>query len=191
MTSTLKILKKTWLLLGIVAVGHSHAAEYSKVDPNKSTLTFVYKQMGVPIEGAIKKFKTSLKFDPNQPTLAKASIEIEAASIDAGSQEANEALSDKDWFNVRTYPKVMFVSTGIKSLSNNRYEIAGKMTLKGRTQNMTTIFSVIPQGNTAIVDGAFTLRRADFSIGEGAWADFGTVANEVQVKFHFSTTAEK
>ena len=26
--------------------------------------------------------------------------------------------------------------------------------------------------------------RGYFAIGEGPWADFGTVANEIQIKFH-------
>jgi polyisoprenoid-binding protein YceI len=65
------------------------------------------------------------------------------------------------------------------------------MTIKGRTQNITAPFTFSPQGNTAIVDGAFVLKRADFAIGEGSWADFGTVANEIQIKFHFLANAGK
>ena len=38
-------------------------------------------------------------------------------------------------------------------------------------------------GVPAVFEGAFVLKRADYGIGEGMWADFGTVANEVQIKF--------
>ena len=48
------------------------------------------------------------------------------------------------------------------------------------------------QGSLAqgLVDGAFVLKRADFAIGEGSWSDFGTVANEIQIKFHFLAKAK-
>ena len=44
-------------------------------------------------------------------------------------------------------------------------------------------------GNSATFEGSLMLKRADFAIGEGMWADFGTVANEVQVKFRLVATA--
>ena len=51
--------------------------------------------------------------------------------------------------------------------------------------------TVTIKGNTAEFDGAFTIKRADFAIGEGVWADFSTVANDVPVKFHIVATSGK
>jgi len=65
------------------------------------------------------------------------------------------------------------------------------MSIKGRTQTVTAPFTLNQQGSNAIVDGAFVLKRADFAIGEGSWSDFGTVANEIQIKFHFIAAAAK
>ena len=45
-----------------------------------------------------------------------------------------------------------------------------------------------PGNNAAVFDGAFVLRRLDFGIGEGMWADVATVANEVQVRFRIAAT---
>jgi hypothetical protein len=47
------------------------------------------------------------------------------------------------------------------------------------------------KGNAATFDGAFVLKRADFAIGEGPWAAFDTVANEIQIKFHLLATTGK
>ena len=43
--------------------------------------------------------------------------------------------------------------------------------------------TVTVQGEQATFDGSFVIKRADFAIGEGDWADFSVVANEIQVKF--------
>ena len=65
------------------------------------------------------------------------------------------------------------------------------MTIKGRSREVSAPFAFTPNGDDAVFEGAFVLKRADFAIGEGVWADFATVANEVQVKFRFLATAGK
>lgn len=178
-------------LLGLALVPFAHAAEFNAVQADKSTLTFVYKQMGVPMDGRFKTFAARIAFDPARPAAATAVLDVDLAGIDAGSPEANDEVAGKAWFNTKAFPQARFVSTGVKALGGNRYEVSGKMTIKGRTQDVSAPFSFTPQGNGAAFDGIFVLKRADFAIGEGAWADFGTVANEIQIKFHFLASAGK
>ncbi len=64
------------------------------------------------------------------------------------------------------------------------------MTIKGRTQDVVVPATVTTQGNTAIFDGAFTIRRADFPIGEGSWAKFDIVANDVRIKFRIAANGK-
>lgn len=160
------------------------AAEFSQVQADKSSLTFVSKQMGVPVEGKFRKFTTTIAFDPAKASTASARIELDMASIDAGSQEANDEVVGKQWFNVKVFPGARFVSTGVKSLGGNRYEAAGKLTIKGKAQDVTAPFTFRQEGAIGVFDGGFILKRLDYAIGEGVWADVGTVANEIQIRFH-------
>ncbi len=175
-------LLKSALLLALLT-GAAHAVEYNTLRPEQSRMTFVYKQMNVPLEGSFKRFNGQIIFDPAKPTLAKAMIEIDLASIDAGSDEANDEVAGKLWFNTKQFPSARFVSTSIKSLGNNRFEVAGKMSIKGRTHDASTPATFHPEGANGVFEGSFVLKRADYGLGEGMWADFGTVANEVQIKF--------
>ena len=161
-----------------------HAVEFNAVQADKSAITFAYKQMGVGMEGRFKKFSAQLAFDPAKPTAAKATLDVDLASIDTGSAEANDEVAGKQWFNTKVYPTAHFSSSSVKALGGNRYEVAGQLTIKGRNQVVTAPTTVTVQGKAATFDGTFTLKRADFAIGEGPWADFGTVANEIQIKFH-------
>ncbi len=179
------------LLASIVFFPVAHAVEFTNIQADKSKLSFVYKQMGVPMDGDFKKFSAQLNFDPAKLANAKVAFDLDLASIDAGSEEANDEVAGKEWFNSKAFPKATFNSNSIRHLGSNRYEVSGKITIKGRTQAITAPFTFTPQGNTALVDGAFTLKRADFAIGEGAWSDFGTVANEIKIKFHFLANASK
>lgn len=167
----------------------AQAVEFNQLQLNKSSLSFVYKQMNVPVEGQFKSFRSKLAYDPAKPAAAKAEIEIDLASIDAGSKDANDEVAGKAWFNTKAFPIAKFVSTSVKSLGGNRLELAGKMSIKGKTLDLVTPVTVTQQGNSASFDGSLVLKRADYSIGDGIWADFGTVANEIQIKFRLVATA--
>ena len=167
----------------------AQAVEFNQLQLNKSSLSFVYKQMNVPVEGQFKSFRSKLAYDPAKPAAAKAELEIDLASIDAGSKDANDEVAGKAWFNTKTFPIAKFVSTSVKSLGGNRLELAGKMSIKGKTLDLVTPVTVTQQGNSASFDGSLVLKRADYSIGDGIWADFGTVANEIQIKFRLVATA--
>ncbi len=179
------------LLTGLALGPLAQAAEFTSIQADKSSLGFIYKQMGVAVDGHFKKFSAQLSFDPAKPATATAAFDLILASIDAGSEEANDEVAGKDWFNIKAFPRAKFQSTGVKSLGGNRYEVIGKMTIKGRTQMVSAPFTFNPQGNAAVIDGAFVLKRADYAIGEGSWSDFGTVANAIQIKFHFLANAGK
>jgi polyisoprenoid-binding protein YceI len=167
----------------------AQAVEFNQLQLNRSSLSFVYKQMNVPVEGQFKSFRSKLTYDPAKPVAAKAELEIDLASIDAGSKDANDEVAGKAWFNTKVFPIAKFVATSVKPLGGNRLELAGKMSIKGKTLDLVTPVTVTQQGNAATFDGSLVLKRADYGIGDGIWADFGTVANEIQIKFRLVATA--
>ncbi len=162
----------------------TQAAEYTQVQPDKSSIAFAYKQMGVTLDGRFRKFTAQLRFDPAKPATPHATIDVEMASIDTGSSEADQEAAGKQWFHSKAFPTARFVSGSVKALGGNRYEIAGKLTIKGRSQDIVAPVTFTPQGNIGIFDANFSFKRADFAIGEGPWAAFDTVANEIQIKVH-------
>mgnify|MGYP000913243875 FL=1 len=184
--STVRLLLAT---LAVVAAGNVSAVEYSQFQADRSRLTFVSKQMGVPIDGSFRKFSGSLSFDPARPAAASARLDLDLASIDAGSRDANEEVVGKPWFNLKMFPTATFVSSAVRPLGGDKFELAGKLTIKGRTQDITAPFTFRQEGNNGVFDGGFVLKRLDFALGDGVWADVATVANEVQIKFHIVAAA--
>ncbi len=175
----------------LLAAGSAAAADFGTVLADKSTLTFTSRQMGVPVEGRFRKFTAALAFDPARPAAASARLDLDLASIDAGSRDANDEVVGKAWFNLKAFPTATFVSSSVKPLGGDRYELAGKLTIKGKTQDLVAPVAFRQEGGNGVFDGAFTLKRLDFALGEGAWADVSTVANEVQIKFHIVAAPRK
>jgi polyisoprenoid-binding protein YceI len=167
------------------------ATEYKAVVPDRSAITFVSRQMNVPVEGRFGKFNATLSFDPAKPEAARAQIEIALASVDAGSAEANDEVKSKNWFDVANFPVARFVSTSLKPLGGDRYQVAGKLTIKGRTGDVSVPLTLKPQGREAVLEGSFTLKRLQYGIGGGVWSDTDTVADDVQIRFRVLATAGK
>lgn len=163
----------------------AHGAEFTSVLPGQSTVTFVSKQMNVPVEGAFRKFSAQIAMDPARPEAGRARIEIELAGIDVGSEEANDEVKGKNWFDVRDFPRASFVSSSVRAIGGNRFEVGGKMTIRGRTLDARAAFTLKQEKGLLVLDGSFPLKRLDYGIGSGEWGDTSVVADEVRVKFHF------
>ncbi|MFP5381886.1 MAG: YceI family protein [Gammaproteobacteria bacterium] len=176
--------------LALVAAPAVHAVEYTTVLPKQSRVDFEFRQMGVPVKGGFKRFTTQMAFDPARPEAARAQIEIDLASIDAGSPEADEEAAGKLWFNRSAFPKASFVSSSVRALGNDRYEMRGTLSLKGRSRELVVPVRFVPGKTAASFDGSFSLNRLDFGIGEGMWADVSTVASEVRVSFRIAATGK-
>lgn len=181
----------TWAAVLAALPGLALATEYKAVVPDKSAITFVSHQMNVPVEGRFGRFDARLSFDPARPEAGRAQIEVALASIDAGSAEANDEVKSKNWFDVANFPVARFVSTSLKPLGGNRYQVTGKLTIKGRTVDVSAPFTLKQQGRDAWLEGGFTLKRLQYGIGGGVWSDTDTVADDVQIRFRVLATAAK
>lgn len=160
----------------------ANAVEFNRV-LERSKIGFVYKQMNVPMEGSFKRFSSSVAFDPVRLNASSARFDIDLTSIDTGATDADEEIQGKLWFNTKVFPKAQFVSSSIKATKPGRFDVYGKLTLKGKALDVIVPVDFRQDGVNAYFDGAIVIRRADFGVGEGIWSDFGTVANDVQIKF--------
>jgi polyisoprenoid-binding protein YceI len=175
-----------FLLVVLAPALPAAAQRITAIDYERSEIRFAGRQMGVAAEGRFGKFSAQLDFDPAKPAAGKAAVEIDLNSFDTGTPEADTEVKRKPWLNVAAFPSATFVSSAIRPLGGNRYEVSGKLTIKGRTRDLTAPFTVRRDGAATVLEGAFTLLRLQFGIGEGPWADTDTVADEVQVRFRLT-----
>lgn len=150
---------------------------------DKSEIRFISKQMGVNVEGRFRRWKANIILNPKDLAHSKADMDIELGSVDLASDEAEVEVKRASWFDTAKFPVAHFASTAIRDVGADKYEIAGKLTLKGVTREAVVpiVLKKDPSGNS-VAEGNFTLKRLDFKIGEGSWADPDTVANEVVVR---------
>ena len=155
---------------------------------NQSSIVFVSKQMGVPVEGHFKKMTARVQFNPAKPEAASIFFVVDMASATLGAPETDAELPKSDWFNVAQFPQAQFQSGVVKTAGAGKFDIAGKLTIKGQVREVLVPVVLTQSGAITTATGSFVIPRLAFKIGENAWADTSMVANEVQVKFKLALT---
>ena len=154
-----------------------------QVIPAQSDISFVSKQMGVPVEGRFKQWTAQFSFDPRKPEAGRVGFTIQTGSASFGAAETDAEVPKAAWFNAAKFPQASFQSESIKALGGGKFEVRGKLSIKGATQDAVVPVSLTQSGSVGTAVGSFTIKRLDFKIGDGEWADTSMVANDVQVKF--------
>ncbi len=173
--------------LVLAASGSAHAVEYTAVDTANSSVTFSYQQMGVNMDGSFSTLEApQFSFDPANPANASVVLQIPLAGIDVGTAEANAEVEKGEWLNTPAHPLASFKSSKVEALGDNRYQLTGELAIKGKTQTVATPFTLEEKDGAAFFMGTFTLKRADFDVGEGDWSDFSIVANDIKIAFKLS-----
>ena len=115
-------------------------------------------------------------------------VSINTASASFGSKETDEEVPKATWFNVAKFPTATFASTAIKVKGGGKYDVAGKLSIKGTTKDVVVPIALTQAGPATTATGSFTLKRNDYKIGEGEWTDTSMLADEVLVKFKITLT---
>lgn len=168
-----------WLPLLCLLAAPAWAQDW-KIDPAKSQVVFIIKQMNVPTEGRFKRFAVQAGFDAAQPEAGLFRVDVDTASIDTGSSEGDEEVQRPLWFDVKKYPRAQFVSRAMQRLSDGRYQLQGDLTVKGVKRAFAAPVSLLRLGNGWRVSSQFALKRSSFGIGGGDWND--VVADELVVR---------
>lgn len=184
------IQKITWAGLAAATLlsATAWAQAQQKLVPAQSEIVFVSKQMGVPVEGRFKKFDAQIAFDPAKPDASKIAFTVDIASATLGVPESDAELPKANWFNVPKFPQATFQSTAVKGLGGGKFEVSGKLAIKGNSRDVVVPVALAQSGATTTVTGTFGLKRLAFKIGENEWADTSMVADDVQVKFKLALT---
>ncbi|UXY16894.1 YceI family protein [Chitiniphilus purpureus] len=158
--------------------------------PAKSRLGFSFQQMGVTVDGGFKQYSAQVNFDPAKPETTQATFSVDLASIDVGGPDGNAEVRRKAWFDTAAHPKATFTAKSVKALGGGKFEARGPLVIKGISRDIVAQFTAKPAGSDLVLEGGFPVKRLQYRLGEGAWADTETVADDVHVKFRFTLTGK-
>lgn len=184
-----------FLLLSPIALHAADKAPVWVIDRTQSHLNFEATQEGSSFKGQFKAFSGSLTFDPKNPGSGKGNILIDLGSIDSANAERDTAVKEKDWFDIATNPTATFtIDKFEKGKEDDAYLALGYLKLRGLERPLDLPFKLTVTEKdgikTAHAVGETSLKRLDFGVGGGQWADPAMVGDSITIRIDVIATAK-
>ena len=175
-------------LFGAVAQPAMAQAKPATLQAAGSEIAFTTKQMGVPVEGKFTRFSAQIALDPKKPETGTVAFTIDTGSARFGSPELDAEVPKPTWLNVPKFPQASFQSSSVKAAGPGKFEVAGKLTIKGTVQNVVVPVQLTQAAAVSTATGTFTIKRLAFKVGENEWADTAMLADDIQIRFKLALT---
>ncbi len=174
-----------WLCTAAVVCFAAPAlAKTWQVDAARSALTFTNAYQGVPYTGQFRRFTAVIDYDPKDLAHAKFEVTVDITSLDTQNAERDHTALGADFFDTTKFPRAYFVTTSFHQAANGKIVADGTLTLRGISKPVMLDVAFSPQGGAATLDVTARLKRLDFGIGAGQWADPSMIGNDVTVHGH-------
>jgi len=166
----------------------SRAAVY-EIDASHSSVRFKIRHLVSKVTGEFGRFSGMINFDEDNINNSTVKAVIEADSIDTNNTKRDDHLRNKDFFEVETYPEIVFLSERVEA-----GKLIGNLTLHGVTREVVMDLeqhgvAQDPWGNTrAGFTASTTIDRKEFGIVYNKTMDQGglllgeDVAIEIEIE---------
>ena len=165
-------------LAGLLAASPAIAADY--VQAPGSTLAFATKYDGEVFAGTFPGFTTQLSFDPANLAAGKLDVTIPLAGAKSGNADRDSTLQGADFFDVGKFATAHYRASGFRALGNDKYAADGTLELRGVSKPVTLTFTWTP-GAQPVLKGQASVKRLEFGVGGGDWADTKTIPDETAI----------
>ena len=169
------------------------------IDASHSRIGFAAKHaMVATVRGQFTDYRAEVHLDEENPAASSVRLEIDTASIDSRNADRDAHLRTADFFDVETYPTIVFQSTKVeKTDDDDVYTLIGDLTIHGTTNPVAVEFeltgtSTDPWGGfRAGFEGKATVNRRDWGLAWNVALDKGGVLVSEKIKLEFDIAAVK
>ena len=149
-------------------------AETYDIDPTHTYASFEIDHLGFSTQrGQFNRSRGSLRYDPVQQQ-GEVDIHIDAASLDTGNLRRDDTLRGTTWFNVESFPDLIFRSQQFIFEGERLTAVDGKLVMLGEIRPLRLEITRFKCGlNLANrkrgcgADAQASLRRSDFGLSNG------------------------
>lgn len=167
----------------VAAASWAQAADTWRVVDDDSRIGFVATYDDIPFDARFRSFEAGIRFSPDDLDGSSFDVRIDVSSVDSNSGDRDEGMKTQEWFAAETHPTATFTAEKFRQLSEDRYAAVGELTLKDVSKTLEVPFTWAsqPEGG-AILTAETVVKRGDFNIGTGEWAEDDVIGFDVTVK---------
>ena len=167
------------MLLGLLFAASAASAQ-SYVQAPGSTLAFAGTYQDDVFTGRFPQFDTRLTFDPAHPEKGALVVTVGLATATTANADYDGEMRGPSFFDAARFPQARYTATGFRSLGGNRYAADGTLSLHGVSKPVTLQFTWTP-GAHPVLAGKASVKRLDFGVGSGDWADTDLIPDAIAV----------
>ena len=171
-------MRNSFLLALALLCAPAFAADY--VQAPGSTLAFAGKHQGEVFAGKFPGFVTRFSFDPKQLAASRLDVAIPLATASTGNADYDGELRGEAFFASAKFAQANYTARKFRALGGNRYAADGTLSLRGINKPVTLEFSWTP-GARPVLAGKATVKRLDFGVGGGDWADTSLIPDAIAI----------
>ncbi|HET9031906.1 MAG TPA: YceI family protein [Dokdonella sp.] len=175
-------MNRLFTLLVLWAIGSNALAADYRVE-RSSTLGFTGTFQGEEFNGSFARFEAQIRYDSSVLDASSFDVTIDLSSVHTGDSDRDEMLPTAEFFDTSTSATAHFKTSRFYK-SGNEVIASGTLTLKGVSKPVDLNVTFTPVGAGATLDISTRIKRLDFGIGTGEYADTSTIGNDVQIKAH-------
>jgi polyisoprenoid-binding protein YceI len=109
-----------------------------KLDTAHTQINFSAKHMMVTtVRGTFHDVQGTIELDETDPTRSRGEFRVATASVDTNFGARDAHLRSADFFDAETYPTIAFVSTAIRHIGDDAFEVTGDLTIRDVTREAT------------------------------------------------------
>ncbi|MGM0452915.1 MAG: YceI family protein [Thermodesulfobacteriota bacterium] len=189
MKTILRLLALTTCLLLCMTSLSSAEAKHWQIDKDHSNIYFDIRHTYAMVRGQFGNFSGTVVFDPESAEASSVDFKVPVDSINTGITKRDSHLRSEDFFASGQYPYMTFYSTDIEHVKDNRYTVAGELTIKDVTKEVEIPFTYLGLRDNPLEEGQkvagfeadFTINRLDYNVGTGKFAEMGAVGEKVDI----------
>ncbi len=185
----------------LVMIPHFALATTWKVDPAHTSVEFKVRHLMVSwVKGVFTAVNGTVAIDEADLTKSNLSIQIDTASINTNNSKRDDHLRSPDFFDVATYPVMIFVSKEVTLTNGQAGTIVGDLTIRDVTREVkleVEDFSQTvtdPWGNTRRgATASTTINRKDYGLTWDKVLETGgvVVGDEVRISLEVELIREE
>ncbi|MCX4186888.1 YceI family protein [Methylophaga sp. OBS4] len=154
-------------------------------DADDSDIKFQFAIERSQFTGRFTDFQVDYCWQDAAPETGNISVTVNIASVQTGNSDLNIGMQEKDGLYTDNYPKATWTTQSIDK-DGEAYFIKGELSIRGVTHEETGHFKLNKEDGNWRLTGSSTVKRLDYNVGIGEFADAEFIPNDVTVEFNFA-----
>jgi len=162
------------ILASTISMGAMAATKTYQMDPTHTSVVVSWNHFGFSNPTAdFSNVTGTINFDDKAPAKSSVDVTIPVKTVDTHVPALTAEFLEADYFDVSKFPTATFKSTKVEAKGGKKYDVYGKLTIKGHSKNVVLHATLNKEGIHPMAkvpaigfDATTTIKRSEFGLAK-------------------------